>query len=166
MPDGGQQIGLEAVPISQMYFCWHADEHGEEFARKNAMMFMETSALEGHNIEEAFKTMIAGRFALLRNCEAAEDSCGGKEGQGHEEGRVTGDQGEHLGRKAEEMLQLLIYSTYPIHYYHLLDSHRHHAYLPSYHAISSLLSAYFPFSGFYLLDAPSSILNSLLPLLP
>jgi hypothetical protein len=47
-----------------MYVCRHADEHGEEYARKNGMMFMETSALEGHNIEEAFKTMIACKYGL------------------------------------------------------------------------------------------------------
>jgi hypothetical protein len=36
----------------------HSDEHGEEYARKNAMVFLETSALEGHNIDEAFNAMI------------------------------------------------------------------------------------------------------------
>lgn len=34
---------------------------------------METSALEGHNIDEAFKSMIACRmYPILRNCEPTE----------------------------------------------------------------------------------------------
>lgn len=38
----------------------YSDEHGEEFAAKHGMIFMETSALEGHNIDKAFSVMIAG----------------------------------------------------------------------------------------------------------
>lgn len=48
-----------------MYARAHVDEHGEEYAKKNGMIFLETSALEGHNIEEAFNVMIAG-ISLLR----------------------------------------------------------------------------------------------------
>ena len=35
-------------------------EHGEEYAKENKMGFLETSALEGVNIDEAFKQMIEG----------------------------------------------------------------------------------------------------------
>jgi hypothetical protein len=41
------------------------DEHGEEYAAKQEMMFMETSALEGHNIDKAFALMIAGTDRLI-----------------------------------------------------------------------------------------------------
>ena len=43
-----------------MYNIFNKDEHGEEYAQKNTMAFMETSAMEGHNIDEAFNHMIAG----------------------------------------------------------------------------------------------------------
>lgn len=42
-----------------MYKISHSDEHGEEYAGKNGMIFMETSAMEGHNIDKAFNMMIA-----------------------------------------------------------------------------------------------------------
>ena len=59
MPHGGQQKRSEAVPVPQMYKISHLDEHGEEYAGKNGMIFMETSAMEGHNIDKAFNMMIA-----------------------------------------------------------------------------------------------------------
>ena len=43
-----------------MYAWRQSVEHGEEYAMKNGMMFMETSALDGHNIDEAFNLMVAG----------------------------------------------------------------------------------------------------------
>jgi hypothetical protein len=43
-----------------MYPTPHPDEHGEEYASKNGMMFLETSAMEGHNIDKAFSVMISG----------------------------------------------------------------------------------------------------------
>ena len=67
MPDGWKQIRLEAIPIAKVQALGYLDEHGEEYAKKNGLMFMETSALEGQNIEEAFNSMIAGRnFAMQK----------------------------------------------------------------------------------------------------
>jgi hypothetical protein len=41
-----------------MYNFWDLDEHGEEYASKNGMMFMETSAMDGVNVDKAFSSMI------------------------------------------------------------------------------------------------------------
>ena len=111
VPDGGQQKRPETVPVTKMYVGVEVDEHGEEYASKQGMMFMETSALEGHNIDKAFALMIAGRDSLRqvrwlgrRDREAAE-TVGGQTEEQREEGSAADNEGAQRRGEEEEVLR-------------------------------------------------------------
>lgn len=58
VPANWQQSRLEAIQVSEKYLFSYEEEHGEEYAKENKMGFLETSALEGLNVDLAFSQMM------------------------------------------------------------------------------------------------------------
>jgi hypothetical protein len=74
------------------------------------MMFLETSALEGHNIEEAFSLMIAGTACpSIEIVRRQKLSGGGAAGEGGAAGGTAGDEAGGGGGEGEAVLQLMSY---------------------------------------------------------